>query len=349
MAWDNRPSEGKSVSFYIALFLGLLLLVSVALNAVLLLVNLVGSAADGITSVADDRFQVVRVEGDASAEDRVLLITLQGAIAEAGSPFLGATGGSVSQVKRGLDLAARDASVRGVLLEIDSPGGGVTDSDEIYHDVMKFRAETSKPVVALFGDLAASGGYYVAAACDHIVSRPTTLTGSIGVILSSYNVAEAAENWGIKEIVIKSDNTPYKDILSATREMVPAEREILDGIVEQLYQKFVDIVHEGRKHHPKLVRREAVVALANGSIYTGWQALDNGLVDSLGYREDALQQLKTTLGTDKLQLIEYRRRPGLRELLVGASTSVKPPESVWERLLGQLSAPRLLYFWPGAR
>jgi signal peptide peptidase SppA len=157
----------------------------------------------------------------------VLQIGVRGAIAESGSPVLGAAGGSVSQVKRGLRMAAAD-DVLGVLLYIDSPGGGVTDSDEIWRLIRKFRQEhPQKPVVALFGDIAASGGYYVAAACERITAHRSTITGSIGVIMSGWNFAEAAKKFGVEQIAIKSERTPFKDILSPTRPMRDDERALL--------------------------------------------------------------------------------------------------------------------------
>jgi hypothetical protein len=152
----------------------------------------IGSAASGFGALeeADDQYQVVVVRGDNEVRDKVLRIVVEGAIAEQSSPVIGASGGTVSRVERALKLARRDDTIKGVLLAINSPGGGVTDSDLIYRAIKTFRDETGKPVVAHFGDLAASGGYYIACACEQILASSTTITGSIGVVLSTWNYVE---------------------------------------------------------------------------------------------------------------------------------------------------------------
>lgn len=339
------PRENRSVSFFVAIFLGLLLLVSAGLNVVLLLLSL-GTLAAGAGGIEDGQYQVVMTGGEKGAKNEVLRVPLQGAIAEARSPVLGGSGGSVSDVRRALKLAASDKDVRGVVLDINSPGGGVTDSDEIHDLVKKFRAEhPDKPVVAMFGDLAASGGYYVAAATEHILARPTTITGSIGVIMSSWNFAEAAKKLGVTEVAIKSARTPYKDMLSMTRPMTDEERAMLTSIVDEMYDRFVTVVDEGR---PKLDRAQ-VTALANGGIYSAGQALANGLVDELG--DDAsLQAWFEQKLAGKVAFYEQRRVPGLRDLFLGATG--KAPGSAAElaaELIAHGTGPRFLYWWPGAR
>ncbi|MDP6928083.1 MAG: signal peptide peptidase SppA, partial [Planctomycetota bacterium] len=265
------------MSFYVAIFLGLLLLVSGGLNLLLLVFSAIGSAAGGFGggAIEDDggMYEMIVVGGDPDADVSVMRIPVQGAIMEGASPLLGAPGGMVSQVKRGLRVAAQTRNVRGVLLDINSPGGGVTDSDEIHRLILKFKEENDIEVLALFGDMAASGGYYIAAACDKIVARPTTITGSIGVIMSSYNYGDALRDLGIEPVVLKSPNTPFKDILSPTRTMEDEERQKLLAIIEEMYQRFVDIVDQGR---PDLSRQE-VQDLATGEIYSAMQAHRNGL------------------------------------------------------------------------
>lgn len=343
------PREGRSVSFYIAIFLTLLLVVSAGLNVLLLLFSALGSAAGGLGSVseADSAFyEVVAVGGDANTDDKILRIRVEGAIAELGSPLIGAAGGSVSDMRRSLRVAARDRDIKGVLIDINSPGGGVTDSDEIYRIITDFRAENPEiPVVALFGDTAASGGYYIAAACERIMARPTTITGSIGVIMSSYNFAEAAQNVGIREVVIKSTNTPFKDMMTPFRPLTEKEEEILGSIVEEFYQRFVNVVNRGR---PDLTR-ERVQELADGRIYTGYQAFENGLVDMVVDIDEAIEELQEMMSVTSAQIVEHRRRPGFIDLLLGVIAPDPSLQSVAARLLESTSGARFLYFWPGGR
>jgi protease-4 len=341
------PPRDRSVSFFVALFLGLLLLLSGALNVVLFVFSIGGLASGLGGSPADDSgYEMVSVSGDAKARSKVLRVPVRGVIAEEASPILGAQGGTVSQVTRALKAAARDDSIRGILLDIDSPGGGVTASDQIYRLLKTFRAEhPGVRVLALFGDVAASGGYYIAAAAEHIVARRTSITGSIGVIMNSYNFAEAAKKVGVEDVVIKSEHTPFKDILSPMRPMTGPEREILTSIVEEMYQQFVTVVDEGR---PKLDRAQ-VQALADGRVYSAGQALQNGLVDELGDQAEALAWFEQQLGRGAVELLEYKRRPSLADVLLGRTEAKTSAADLAAKLLGAPTGPRLLYYWTGAR
>jgi protease-4 len=341
------PRDGRGASFFVAIFLGLLLLVSGGLNVLLLLLSFSSFAGAGLGSSFDadiGDYNVVRVGGRADAVDKVLRIPIHGAIAEEQSVVLGAQGGTVSQVRRALRHAAADEHVRGLLLSIDSPGGGVTDSDEIYRMLRRFKQDHPRVrVVALFGDMAASGGYYVACAADRIVARRTSLTGSIGVIMSAWNFAEAAKKLGVDQVAIKSEATPFKDILSPTRPMTDEERGLLTRIVDEFYQQFVDVVDEGRAG----LDREQVGKLANGAIYTATQAVELGLVDEIG---DAASVEAWFADETPVQIVECRSRPTLRDLLFGAAAAAPPDVSTAAaRLLGAATGPRFLYYWQGAR
>ena len=342
--------DGKSVSFYLAIFLALLLFVSGGLNLLLLFFSAIGSTAGGLSSYSDESdagYEIVTVGGDRGADDQLLLVPIQGAISEAPSALLGAGGGTVSQVRRALRLAARDDSIKGVLFDINSPGGGVTASEELHRLISEFRADTDKPVLALFGDVAASGGYYMAVACDEIMARRTTITGSIGVIMQSYNFTEAAKKLGITQETIISESTPFKDIMSMTRPMRDEERAILTSIVDEMYERFVTVVDEGR---PSL-SRERVGKLADGRIYSASQAREVGLVDRIGSIDDAYDRLAGMCSVDQAVVVQQRRLPTLADVLFGASA--KSPVPSWEQAVSQLvssvSAPRFLYYWAGAR
>jgi protease-4 len=177
------------------------------------------------------------------------------------------------QLVESLVSLRKDAQVVSVVLRIDSPGGGVAPSQELYEEIVRLREV--KPVVASLGNIAASGGYYVAAATNVIVAAPGTLTGSIGVIMEFRQLQGLAENIGLTEQDVKSG--PYKDIGHPLRPMTDAERKLLQGMVDDVYQQFVDAVATGRNLDAARVR-----ALADGRLYSGSQAKAAGLVDELG-------------------------------------------------------------------
>ena len=340
--------EGRGTSFFVAIFLGILLLVSGALNVLLLLLSIGSFAGSGLSGGVDDVgaiYDLIRISGDAQAVNKVIRIPIHGAITEAQSAVLGAAGGTVSRVRRALRYAAADEDVRGILLDINSPGGGVTDSDEIYRLVLAFKEERPEVrVLAFLGDIAASGGYYVAVAADRIVARRSTITGSIGVIMSAWNFAKAAKEFGVSQIVIKSEHTPYKDMLSPMRDMTADERGILTSIIEELYQQFVAVVSAGREGLDDV----RVQQLANGAIYSAEQAHDNGLIDEIGDSSTVEQWFRDE--SAELQFVEYRRRPSLREALLGMQAPARSdPMSTLGRVLTGSTGPRFLYYWQGAR
>jgi protease-4 len=217
--------------------------------------------------------------------DKIALIDVEGLIVNAKTGGLLSSGDNpVSLFRERLDAASIDKHVKAVVLRINSPGGGVTASDIMYRDLVNFRKETGKPVVACMMDVAASGGYYLAMGCDRVYAHPSTVTGSIGVIMSLYNATGLMKMAGVKTDPIKSG--PNKDIGNPGREMTPEERAILQGMVNSFYDQFVDIVATARKDH---LSPERVRQLADGRVYTGVDAKKLGLVDEVGYLEDALK------------------------------------------------------------
>lgn len=181
---------------------------------------------------------------------------------------------------RAIRLMGAKKEVKAIVLDINSPGGSVGAVQEIYAAIKKVRIETKKPFVALFGDVAASGGYYIAAACDKIVAHPGTLTGSIGVIFRIGNVEGLFKKIGIKTEPIKSGR--YKDIGSYTRAMTKDERKILQGVIDDVYSQFLEAVSEGRS-----IPQDKLGIIADGRIFTGRQALEMKMVDMLGSSQDA--------------------------------------------------------------
>ena len=181
----------------------------------------------------------------------------------------------------------KDNSIKAIVLRIDSPGGAVAPSQEIYEEVKK--AVAKKKVVVSMGSVAASGGYYIAAPATKIIANPGTLTGSIGVIMEIPNIEGLMNKIGIKTEVIKSGR--HKDIASAFRTMGKEEREILQGVMDNVHEQFMRAVAEGRKINIEEVRK-----IADGRIFTGEQARTHGLVDDLGTLEDAIKTAATLVG-----------------------------------------------------
>jgi len=191
-----------------------------------------------------------------------------------------------------------DDAVKAILLRIDSPGGAVVPSQEIYDEVLKIKAE--KRVVASMGSLAASGGYYIASAADRIVASPGTLTGSIGVIMEMMNFHGLLEKVGVEGMVIKSGEN--KDIGSPFRKMTDAERALMQGVLDDVHTQFMDAVAVGRS-----LDRAAVQSLADGRIFTGRQAMAVGLVDDLGGLQDAIEITAEMVGiVGKPEIIESK-------------------------------------------
>ncbi|MBI4050908.1 MAG: signal peptide peptidase SppA [Elusimicrobia bacterium] len=207
-------------------------------------------------------------------------ISIRGPIYESESGRLWESG--LQQWVRRIHSLAEKPEVKALVLDINSPGGSVASVQELYSQILKVRKEKKKPVVALLGDVAASGGYYIASACDKIVARPGTLTGSIGVIFSVSNVEGLFGKLGIRVNPIKSGK--HKDIGSPTRPMLPEEKQILQGLIDDAYSQFLDAVTAGRA-----LPLEKIKPLADGRIYTGRQAQAMGLVDILGGIEEAVK------------------------------------------------------------
>jgi protease-4 len=238
--------------------------------------------------------------------DKVAIIDVDGIIMNVRSSGILSDGENpVSIFREKLDAAADDKRVKAVVLRINSPGGAVTASDMMYQDLLNFRKDTGKPVVACMMDTAASGAYYLAMACDRVYAHPTTVTGSIGVIMSLYNATGLLSKLGVASDPIKSG--PIKDIGNPARAMTPEERAILQGMVNNFYGQFVHVVAKGRN-----LPEDKVKKLADGRIYTGQEAKKLGLVDEVGYLEDALHTALDMAGIQDAKVVAYDRGEGYR-------------------------------------
>ncbi|MFZ3014911.1 MAG: signal peptide peptidase SppA [Nitrospira sp.] len=234
---------------------------------------------------------------DLSTEDRIALIRVEGVILDSQT--------TIGELKR----FSENPSIKAIVIRIDSPGGGVVPSQEIYNAVKRVRSKHNKAVIASMGSVAASGGYYIAAATDRIVANPGTLTGSIGVIMETANVEGLLQKIGVEGVVIKSGK--YKDVGSPLRKMSADERGLLQGVMDDVHKQFIEAVAEGRS-----LELRAAQALADGRIFTGRQAKEAKLVDELGDLEDAIQLAAEVVGIEgEPKVIEPRRRFSLREVL----------------------------------
>lgn len=249
------------------------------------------------------------------------------------------TSGAVSAVViNDLRTAANDPDVKAIILRVDSPGGSVTGSAQIYEEILKL----DKPVVVSMASTAASGGYYVSAPSDYIFARPDTVTGSIGVILTLYNAKELIDTLGVDVIEITSG--PNKAIGSSWETMTPEQEKILRDFVGESYDEFVRVVADGRHLDEDVVRQ-----LADGRIYTGRQALANGLVDELGDLEAATAKAATLGGiSGEPRIIEYEHIPSLTDILTNVSSNLNQTQAQQAlEAAQQLTAPSLEYRYVG--
>ncbi len=335
---SGGPLKGCMIALGVVVACGLLLVF------VLVMLAIVGGAQIVGVSTVDSgvRLEEVVVSGS-SVSPKVACIPIQGIIQ--GSSMPGMESSPVAVFAQRLRRARQDDSVVAVLLFVDSPGGGVTASDIMYEELMRFREETNKPVVTCMMNVAASGGYYVAAASDRIVAHPTTITGSIGVMMLHFDVTGLLEKVGVEDESLTTGE--FKDTLSPTAKkdegQKATERTMLQVMLDEMEERFVGAVAKGRKR----LTRDEVAKLADGRIFTAKQAKANKLIDVVGYREDAVGEVRKLTGEIDLQLVRYRRVLGFMEVLA----SQQPIPGIKVDLLESISASRSatpMFLWsPG--
>lgn len=299
---------------------------------------------------------------------KIALLRLDGPITEHDRPggLLGSEPSVLSRLKEELDRARADRHVVALLLRVNSPGGGVTASDLLYDELQRWREETGRPVLAYFLHMATSGAYYVAQACDWIVASPTAITGSIGVIAQFPNVSGLGRKLGVEMITIKSG--PAKDLGNPFRPMAEGERALLQHTVDALFARFLAVVEQGRRPGPSRpgMRPEQIREIADGRVFTAPEALRLGLIDQVGYFEDALAVCKRLAGVEDATVVAYERtriggqratiyseaRADAATLRLEAGGGDTAPAALSLHLAPQalVPAPRLLYIWaPGLR
>lgn len=231
--------------------------------------------------------------------ERVALIRVEGIIIDSKE--------TIEQLKG----YGEDRSVKAIVLRVDSPGGGVVPSQEIYEEIRKIREKGEKKIVVSMGSVAASGGYYIACPADKIVANPGSITGSIGVIMELANIEGLLEKIGVKSVVIKSGK--HKDLGSILREMSAEEREILQNVLDDIHNQFIQAVSKGRG-----INEEEVRKMADGRIFTGKQAKELGLVDEIGNLEDTIKLAAEISGIKgEPKVVTKERRPTFLELFLG--------------------------------
>jgi protease-4 len=246
-----------------------------------------------------------------------------------------------------LDKARNDSSVKAVVLRLNTPGGTVQASEAMYDYLQRFRRSTGKPVIACITDMGASGGYYLACGCDRILVQSTSITGSIGVIIQTVSFAGTMEWLRISTDAVVSG--PFKDMASPLRAMKPQEREMLQQMVNEFYDKFLSVVGQGRKDRLKDDLRK----LADGRVYTGRQAVENGLADGLGDVTDACAQARKAAGVSRAKVVMYHRPLGYRASVYSAAPEISPQAggttvnllNLQNSELMTLGRPAFLYLW----
>jgi protease IV len=283
------------------------------------------------------------VEGKGDA--KILLMDVSGFISDdTGSTTL--TIGSppprvplLVRVREELEKAAGDDKVKAVIVRINSPGGTVTASDIIFRELQSYKRKANVPVIAVMMDVAASGGYYIALAADTLIAHPTTVTGSIGVIMISLNAEGLMQKIGVSASAIKSGER--KDMGSPFRALTPEERAIFQGVIDDLQKQFVSHVIERRKLAPA-----TAATLADGRIYTAEQALANRLVDQIGYMPDALEVARRAAGISEARVIVYKRPREYRATYYARADTDAGAFAAVSQLTGLAAAgPKFLYVW----
>ncbi len=270
-------------------------------------------------------------EGKGWGSGKIAIIEVEGMLTNMRSGgLLQPTENSLSRFTQEMEAAATDASVKAVVLRVNSPGGTVTASDIMYETVLRFKKETGKPVVASLQDVAASGAYYVSCGADKIIAHPTSVVGSIGVIFNTFTIEGTLAKLGAKSEAIKSG--PLKDMGSPFKDLDPEARKVMQGMVDEYYGRFVGVV---TSHRP-LKDPQIVKTATDGRVFSGTRAAEIGLVDRTGLLNDAIDEAKSLAKTPDAKVIIYRRPYGYSGSIYAQDSTPTPQSNVL-----QLSIPGL--------
>ncbi len=280
--------------------------------------------------------EILLQKGTRASTDKIAVITMRGLIS---TSIPGNVSDSmVDDLRAALQQAREDGRVKAIVLEIDSPGGEVTASDEIYSAVVKTRAR--KPVIVYMDSLAASGGYYVSCGGGFLMANETTITGSIGVIIQTLNYEQLFNKIGLASVVFKSGK--FKDMLNGARPITPEERELVQNFIMKTYDKFLGIVAKERKLPAELLRN----TIADGRILSGKEALENKLIDGVGELDDAFAKAKELANAPDAKVVKYGPPFSLgRFLRLFGESQSKIELQLPKQLVPQLESGRA-YFLP---
>lgn len=284
-----------------------------------------------------------KVIQEGSNTSQIAVLKVDGTIQDTGEESIwGSEGYNHQNFMKQLDDVKDDTNIKGVVLEVNSPGGGVVESKQIYEKIVLIQKSRGIPVYVSMGSMAASGGYYISAPADKIFVDEETLTGSIGVIMQSVNYSKLAEKYGVEFETIKTG--PYKDIMSGSREMTEGDRKILQSMVDDSYQRFLKVIADGRDMPMAEVKK-----VADGRVYNGTQAVDVGLADDFGYLTDTINALKQEKDLKGSKVFEYESSDSLSSLfstkvnsLLGGSSDT---QAITKLLSNYNNAPRMMYMY----
>ncbi|MBE7412555.1 MAG: signal peptide peptidase SppA [Leptospiraceae bacterium] len=279
--------------------------------------------------------------------DKIVIIPIEGVISEkTNENFFGIKNDSiVSKIKEQLKKVEFDNTVKGVILKINSPGGTVTASDILFNEIKKFKKRTNLPVVSVFMDTSASGAYYIAMASDFICAHPTTVTGSIGVIMQGFNIKEGLEKIGVKDQSFTSGAN--KSIGSSTREMTAEQKKILQSVIDSLYNRFFHIVKEGRPS----IQEDILKTLADGRIFTAEQALKNGLIDKVGYFDEfisdvmARKNYRKSPGNNNPRIVVYSTERKIIKNIYQVKEVITSNDNFINKFIGMDTSFKFMYLW----
>lgn len=294
--------------------------------------------------MAGDNLSVMEtVIENGNIDKRIAYLKIDGAIQDIGSSSLWQPVAYDHQFFLGqLDNILNDDSIQGIVLSVNSPGGGVKESAEIYKRLLKIKEERQIPIYVSMDSMAASGGYYISAPADKIFAQRDTITGSIGVIMQSINYQALAEKVGIKYETFKSGE--HKDMLSPMREVTAEERAMMQDMINESYEEFVDIVEKGRNMSEAEVKK-----VADGRILSGTKALESGLIDEIGDKEATITALREDFDLQDAELFEYSYEMGGWQSYVGMKIgSVFGPsteEKMLMKIMTDYKAPKMMYLY----
>ncbi len=318
-------------------------IISVVALVVSVLINIYFFAAGGVGGFTSDGIrQTTLVEGN--SQQKIALVPIE-------NSFIGQD--QADLLDKMLGTVEKDSNVKAVVVKIDTPGGAVTPSDEMYHRLQVFKTQRpGVPVIVSMGGLATSGGYYAACGGDYLFAEPTTITGNIGVLEPWLDFSKLADKWGVEDRTLHSTGADYKTAGSWLKPPTPQDTAYLTGLLDAAFAQFKSVVVAGRATH----LTQTIDQIANGKAYTAAQALQLGLIDAVGYPADAYAYAAKKAGLTDMTVVRYDRPSTFADLFTSNFT-VQPAKAVGSmqgasvsidagQLDGQLT-PRMLYLWKG--